>query len=108
MVTVTVNGEKKEYEAGTTYETIAKEYQGHYDSRIALVTVNGKIRELFKRVKKDCEVSFFTMSTPAGHATYVRSAIMLMVKALQDVTGEGELEKVKVEFAIGPGYYCSV
>ena len=49
MVTVTVNGEKKEYEAGTTYETIAKEYQGHYDSRIALVTVNGKIIQKGKK-----------------------------------------------------------
>ncbi len=108
MVTVTVNGEMREYEEGTAYETIAKEYQKQYSSRIALVTVNGKIRELFKKVKKDCEVSFFTMSSPAGHKTYVRSAIMLMVKALQDVAGKENLEKVKVEFAIGPGYYCSV
>ncbi|HBA70309.1 MAG TPA: nucleoside kinase [Lachnospiraceae bacterium] len=108
MVTVTINGEKKEYEEGTTYETIVKEYQAQYNNRIALVTVNGKIRELFKKVKKDCEISFFTVSDPIGHKAYVRTAVMLMIKAMQDVAGEGMLERVKVEFAIGPGYYCSV
>lgn len=108
MVTVTINGEKKEYEAGTTYETIVKEYQAQYNNRIALVTVNGKIRELFKKVKKDCEISFFTVSDPIGHKAYVRTAVMLMIKAMQDVAGKGMLERVKVEFAIGPGYYCSV
>ena len=108
MVTVTIHGEKKEYEAGTVYETIVKEYQEQYDSQIALVTVNGKIRELFKKLKKDCEISFFTVKDPIGHKAYVRTAVMLMIKALQDVAGADKLERVKVEFAIGPGYYCSV
>ncbi len=108
MVTVTIDGERRQYEEGTTYETIVREYQEKYNNRIALVTVNGKIRELFKRVKKDCEVSFFTISDAVGHKSYVRTAIMLMIRAMQDVVEEGGLEKVKVEFAIGSGYYCSV
>ena len=108
MVTVTIDGERRQFEEGTTYETIVREYQEKYNNRIALVTVNGKIRELFKRVKKDCEVSFFTISDAVGHKSYVRTAIMLMIRAMQDVVEEGGLEKVKVEFAIGSGYYCSV
>ena len=108
MVTVTIDGERRQYEEGTTYETIVREYQEKYNNRIALVTVNGKIRELFKKVKKDCEVSFFTISDAVGHKSYVRTAIMLMIRAMQDVVEEGALEKVKVEFAIGSGYYCSV
>ncbi len=108
MVTVTVNGEAREYEEGISYETIVKDYQGQYGSQIALVSANGKIRELFKKVKKDCELSFFTVSDPVGHKAYVRTAVMLMIKALQDVAGAGSLERVKVEFAIGPGYYCSI
>lgn len=108
MVTVTIDGERRQYEEGTTYETIVREYQEKYNNRIALVTVNGKIRELFKKVKKDCEVSFFTISDAVGHKSYVRTAIMLMIRAMQDVAEEGGLEKVKVEFAIGSGYYCSV
>ena len=108
MVTVTIDGERRQYEEGTTYETIVREYQEKYNNRIALVTVNGKIRELFKKVKKDCEVSFFTISDAVGHKSYVRTAIMLMIRAMQDVVEEGGLAKVKVEFAIGSGYYCSV
>ena len=108
MVTVMIDGERRQYEEGTTYETIVREYQEKYNNRIALVTVNGKIRELFKKVKKDCEVSFFTISDAVGHKSYVRTAIMLMIRAMQDVVEEGGLEKVKVEFAIGSGYYCSV
>lgn len=108
MVTVTINGKEKQYEEGTTYETIVQEYQEEYNHEIALVSVNGKIRELFKKVKKDCEISFFTLSDAVGHKTYVRSAIMLLIKALRDVAGAEHLEKFKVEFAIGPGYYCAV
>ena len=59
MVKVEINGIEKQYEVGTTYEEIAKEYQAEYEDLIGLVCVNGKIRELFKRVKKDCKVSFF-------------------------------------------------
>lgn len=108
MYTVTIEGKQKQYEEGTTYETIVADYQESYHNTIALVAANGKIRELFKKVKKDCEISFFTLSDPVGHKTYVRTAIMLLIKALRDVIGQDKLKKVKVEFAIGPGYYCSV
>ncbi len=108
MVTVRIDGKEKQYEEGITYETIVEEYQPQYDDAIALVSVNGKIKELFKKLRKDCEVSFFTLGDPVGHKTYVRSAVMLLIKALRDVAGADKLEKVKVEFAIGPGYYCSV
>lgn len=108
MVTVTVDGEKRQFEEGTTYETIVKEYQKNYKNTIVLVTADGKIRELFKKVKRDCEISFFTLSDAAGHKTYVRTAIMLLIKALRDVADKDKLDKVKVEFAIGPGYYCNV
>lgn len=108
MITVTIDGESREYEEGTTYEAIASEYQERYNNRIALVTANGKIRELFKKAKRDCEVSFLTLDDPIGHKAYVRTAVMLMIKAMRDVAGTDRLEKVKVEFAIGSGYYCSV
>lgn len=108
MVTVTINGEKREYEAGTVYETLVKEYQEQYQHRIALVSADRKIRELSKKLKKDCELSFFTIGDQIGHKTYVRTAIMLLIKSLRDVVGADKLQKLKVEFAIGPGYYCNV
>lgn len=108
MVTVTINGEARQYEEGTTYEAIAKEYSKCYEDIIALVTVNGKIQELMKKVEKDCELRFLTLQDTAGHKAYVRTAIMLLIKSLYDVESRENIEKIKVEFAVGQGYYCSL
>lgn len=107
MVTVKINGQDKLFEEGIQYQLIAEEYQRDYDSQIALVIVNGKIRELMKRLDKDCELEFVTYADVIGHKTYVRSAIMLMMKAIKDVAGMEAAVNVKVEFTIGAGYYCS-
>ena len=107
MVTVKINGEDKLFEEGIQYQLIAEQYQRDYDSQIALVVVNGKIQELMKRLNKDCELEFVTYADVIGHKTYVRSAIMLMMKAIKDVAGMEAAVNVKVEFTIGAGYYCS-
>ncbi len=108
MIKVTINGEERQYEAGIPFEQIAKEYQTEYDDLIALVIENGKIRELHKTLKKDCELTFITLKDGIGHKSYVRSAIMLLMTAIHHVLGMEASEKIKVEFAIGHGYYCSV
>ena len=107
MVTVTIHGEKKQYEQGTSFETIAAEYQKDYDGMIAVASANGKIRELFKKITRDCEVDFFTMGDAVGHKTYVRTATMLFLKAVHDVFGAETAQDTRVEFAIGHGYYVS-
>lgn len=108
MAKITINGVCKEYPVGMTFERIADEYQKEYDDTIALVIENGKIRELSKCVGKDAELSFITLSDNIGHKTYERSATMLLVKAVSDVVGSIVAGKIKVEFAIGDGYFCSV
>lgn len=105
MVTITVEGVQKQYPTGTTYEKIASEYQEKYDGLIALVSVNGKIRELFKKADKDCHVGFFTLRDDVGHKTYVRTATMVMLKAVADVMGAENAQRCRVEYTIGHGYY---
>jgi len=107
MVTVTIAGEEKQYAEGTTYETIAQEYQEQYGGLIGLVAVNGKIRELFKQVKKDCEISFFTLKDDVGYKTYVRTATMLFLKAVYDLYGNDVAQGARVEFAVGNGSYIT-
>ncbi|MCX4306733.1 MAG: nucleoside kinase [Acetatifactor sp.] len=107
MVTIKIGGKEKFYEDGIKYEIIAEAHQNDYVSQIALVTVDGKIRELFKRVDRDCTLEFITCADDIGHKTYVRTAIMLMMKAIKDVAGMEAAANVKVDFAIGAGYYCS-
>jgi len=106
MAVITIGGESKEYTIGTTFEEIVNEYQKQYNNTIALVTENGKIRELHKKVSKDAEISFITLSDTIGHKTYERSAIMLFVKAVHDILGKDV--RVKVEFSIGKGVYCAI
>ena len=106
MVRIHIDGKEKLYEEGIKYEIIAKEYQHLYKEPIALVIINGKIRELMKRVDRDCELTFATYGDAIGHKTNVRSAIMLLMKAIKDVAGYETAAETKVEFAIGAGYYC--
>ena len=105
---VTIAGKEYEYPKGTVYEAIAVDFQKEYRDTIALVCANGKIRELTKSVESDVTVEFLTYASDAGHKTYVRTATLLLMKAMYDVFGDSQPEKVKVEFAIGKGYYVSV
>ena len=108
MYHVKIKNEVKEYEAGITYHDIAKEYQKDYEHEIVLVFVDGKLQELHKRLKKDCEISFVTTADPIGHEAYKRSMSFLLVKAVYDVAGHKNIDKVRMHFAIGPGYYCTI
>lgn len=104
---VTINNVVKEYPKGTTFAEIAKEHQGEYEHPIALAVRNGKIRELFKKVDRDCTVEFLTLADDAGHKTYTRTATLMMMKAITEVVGSDKVKKIKMEFAISNGYYCS-
>lgn len=108
MATVTIRGEKREYAQGTTYEAIAADYEEAYGSMIAVAVANGKIRELFKKITKDCTLDFFTTRDDVGYKTYVRTATMLFLKAINDVFGREAAQASCVEFAVGHGTYVNV
>lgn len=107
MITVKINGEERQYPQGATYEDVANDYQQEYENLIALAARDGKIRELFKKLTRDCEVTFFTLKDDVGNKTYVRSATMLFLKAVFDVYGREVAQSCRVEFAIGNGSYIS-
>lgn len=105
---VTVLGNQVEVAEGTTYETLAQDYQDRYDSEIALVLVNGKIKELYHKVKDGTSIEFLTLKDSAGHKSYVRTLTMLFIKAARDVVPAEKSFQLKTEFALGAGYYFSV
>lgn len=107
-VAIVIDGKTYEYEKGTSFKTIAKDFEEQYDGQIAVCIYNGKIRELVKRVEKDGTLEFVTVKHSIGHKAYVRTATMMMLKAMYDVMGKDHIGKAKIEFAIGDGYYCSV
>lgn len=105
MFQVTINGKIENYEAGTPYLTIAKKHQAEYPQDIILVFVNGKLTELYKSLKKDCELKFVTTADAPGMQTYQRSATLMMLKAFYEVVGTEHIERVFVDFSVGKGLF---
>ena len=103
---VHVEGEVKEYSTDTSYADIAKEYQDKYDAPITLCKVDGKLRELYKTVRADCDVEFISFSERIGYETYRRSVVMMFLEACYHILGVDNLKNVAVLNAIGDAYYC--
>ena len=106
---ITVGNETKEFEEGTTYQAVAKEFCGSF-SHPAVLAVEGenRLQELRKTVEKDCELKFSTTADAIGHETYKRSLCFLLVKAVHDVAGHDKIERVRIHFSVDKGYYCTV
>ena len=103
---ITVGNETKEFEEGTTYQAVAKEFCGSF-SHPAVLAVEGenRLQELRKTVEKDCELKFITTADAIGHETYKRSLCFLLVKAVHDVAGHDKIERVRIHFSVDKGYY---
>ncbi len=82
MINVTVNGTVRQYPYGTAYRTIAADFQAEYPHQILLVNREGKLRELYKTLERDCTLSMITGADKPGHQTYERSAILLMLQGV--------------------------
>lgn len=108
MKKVTLGTNVKEYKSGTTYENVVKENYPKQAEKIILVKIDGKLEELGKTVKKDCVMEPVTICETPGYNSYRRSVTLLMLKAIYDLyTGE-EIGKVRVEFSVGSGYFCTL
>ena len=107
MFTVKINGDEIPVKERATYEQLIEPYQGKDGQLITLVAADGKLRELFKRVNRDCEITCFTLKDDAGFKTYVRTATMLFMKAVFDLYGCHAAAQCRLGYAIGHGYYIS-
>lgn len=109
MCTVVADNETRQYEAGTTYQKIAEDFQYLHEHQIVLVFA-GKyhLQELNKTLEEDCELTFVTTGDALGHNAYKRSMCFLLVKAVHDVAGHDRIERVRIHFSLDKGYYCTV
>ncbi len=105
MMKVTVQGQAREYEAGTSLRAVAEEFQPRFRYDILLAKVNGKLQELHKKVKQGSTIEFLTAQDRPGLQTYQRSAVLLLLKAFYEVAGNGQVDKVTVEFSMGDGLF---
>ena len=105
-VRVSIEGKTKKYNAGTRIKDIAEEYSHLYKYDIIAAIRNGKVTELNKRIETDCKLSFITTDTVIGNSIYIRGLSMLMLKAMYNVAGHDNVDKVAIEATIGNAYYC--
>lgn len=104
---LTINGIEKEYPEGITYGEIAKEYEKDAVGGIAVANHDDHLMELFREVTRSGNVEFLDLSTSIGHSAYMRSAVLLFVKAVYDVVGRERVHRLKLEFSMNTGYYFS-
>ena len=101
-VMLTIQGEKKEYPAGTSFLRIALDYSDAYQDDIVLVLYNRRLRELNKCADGDGTVEFLTTADKTGKKAYRRSVTLLMQKAVYNLWGKGNIS-VRVKYSIGQG-----
>ena len=108
MFKVVIAGETRMYPEGTTYREIVDEIAIHTETPVILVMVNGKLRELQKRLKSDCTLEFVTTKDHIGFETYKRSVCLVLLRAIYDVAGRENVDKVMIHYSVGNGYYFTM
>lgn len=89
-----------------TLKAVADRFKDYYEDDIILGIVNGRLRELNKKIKSDCELSFVTTADRDGRRTYRRSVVLLLQRAIYDVYGS--MTQLHVMHSLGEGYYCQL
>lgn len=89
-----------------TLEAVADRFKDYYEDDIILGIVNGRLRELNKKIKSDCELSFVTTADRDGRRTYRRSVVLLLQRAIYNVYGS--MTQLHVMHSLGEGYYCQL
>ena len=109
MVKVTIDGKEHEYAIGTTYREIVDEYQEEVaEAPVILVMADGKLRELQKKLKGDCTLEFVTTKDHIGFESYKRTVCLVLLRAIYDVAGKENIEKVMIHYSVGNGYYFTM
>lgn len=99
---------KKIYQTPLTLEDISKDFQEKYPGTIIMARVDGRPKELGKKIKHDCTVDFITTAQKIGHQTYQRTATLLLTKAVNDVLARKDQKDIIVQYSVGQGLYCEL
>lgn len=106
MIQLTIQGQTRSYPKGIVLREVAKEVKEQYPYDIILASVDGRLRELTKCLTSDAQVEFLTVGDGAGHKTYERGLILLMLKAFYQEAGRNNIKHLRVESTIGSGIFC--
>lgn len=104
---IKVDGKSLEYENAVKLSDIAKDVYGDDNGKL-LAKVNGKLKELWKKVSEDAEIIFYDINSSDGARTYERGMLFLFIKSVHDVYDKSEVTGVNCEYSIGNGIFCEI
>ncbi len=107
-ITLNIYGEEIKVESGIRLSLLAQRYQDREQHDIVLAYMGTRLCELRKCVEADTDIRFVTTADRIGNQTYRRSALLIMLKAFDDVLGQDGYGTVRVMYSISKGYYCEV
>ncbi|MBO4996519.1 MAG: nucleoside kinase [Lachnospira sp.] len=110
MIRIKCKEQWKEYEYDSTkiLQSYADEVQSEFAATIVLAYMNGKLCELNNELVDDAQIEFVTTADTIGSQTYRRSAILLMLAAMQEITKDIQQVKVSVNYSVNHALFCEL
>lgn len=99
------NGRTYTVKDGTTLLQLCSEQYSQAEPRIAAALYNNEFVGLQTKVLEDGEISWFSMATLEGNQCIIRTATMLLVRAVSDLYPHGQ---VFVKHALRKALYCEL
>lgn len=106
LLEITVMNEKLEVPEKTTYKDLAEKYKDRFQGPIVAALSGYTLKELYHKVRDGEEITFLDPTHPEGMNIYMRTACMVMLKAVNDVFGNGT--EVLIENSIKKNFYCEI
>ncbi|NDO46566.1 nucleoside kinase [Clostridium sp. MD294] len=106
MLSIQVLGKNLEVQEGTSFETIAKQFQSDFKFPILLAKQNNKLIELSNKIQQGGEVIFYDITCMEGMRVYHRSVSFLMIKAVKEMLGKKA--SVVIEHSLHKSLYCEI
>ena len=104
---IEVDGRILEYDRDVKLSEVAVDVYGENHGKL-LAKVNGKLKELWKKVSEDSEISFYDITSTDGIRTYERGVLFLFIKSVHDVFSKAEVMGVSSEYSLGNGIFCEI
>lgn len=96
---------QKEFEKGTTLETLLISMNLNNKYIIVAGKVNNHIRELKYSLNENCKVEFLDISNPDGNRIYQNGLVFIYIKAIKEILGE---TSITIEHSLSKGLYSEI
>lgn len=108
IIMVTIMGKEEQVENGITLLELSKRYSDEFSTPIVIAMVDFNLKELGFVIEESCNITFLDITDKDGYKIYQRSLSFLLVKAIQDVMGNGSYVDAIIHYSINTGFYCEI